>query len=241
VVKEVLKQGDLPERLPQLGDTVEVHYVGILKVDGKEFDSSRKRNQPFKFELGKGKVIKGWDLGVATMSKGEISRFTIAPEYGYGRSGAGDSIPPNSKLVFEVELLGWKSQADLLGDGGIMKYVEQKGEGWATPNAQDEVIVSLEARAIGAPDPFLIESEAVFSIEEGHLCDGLGEVVKTMKKGEEARVELSPDCKLIFMSIAANVAKSFDCIRYKSVGKQKSRSVLPLANQSANQERCHSL
>eukprot|EP00890_Picochlorum_soloecismus_P002491 jgi/Picsp_1/3242/NSC_06082-R1_rotamase fkbp 1 len=193
VVKEVLRHGLQSERLPQLGDTVEVHYVGSLEVDGREFDSSRKRNQPFKFELGKGKVIKGWDLGVATMSKGEIAKLTIAPEYGYGPSGAGDSIPPNSTLVFEVEMLGWKSQADVLGDGGIMKYVEHEGDGWATPNAQDEVVLSLEARALGATEPFLIDSKTVFSIEDGHLCDGLGEVVKTMKKGEEARVELSPD------------------------------------------------
>jgi FKBP-type peptidyl-prolyl cis-trans isomerase len=86
------------------GDAVSVHYVGTL-TNGTEFDSSRKRNQPFKFTLGQGKVIKGWDQGVVGMKVGGKRKLTIPPSLGYGARGAPPVIPPNSTLVFEIELV----------------------------------------------------------------------------------------------------------------------------------------
>ncbi len=93
--------------VPTKGQTVEVHYTGTLE-NGKKFDSSRDRNQTFKFQIGTGQVIKGWDEGLSTMKVGGRRQLTIPPDLGYGARGAGGVIPPNAVLLFDVELIGVK-------------------------------------------------------------------------------------------------------------------------------------
>ena len=86
------------------GHAVLVHYTGWL-MDGRKFDSSKDRREPFEFRLGGREVIAGWDEGVAGMKIGGTRKLTIPPELGYGARGAGSAIPPNATLLFEVELL----------------------------------------------------------------------------------------------------------------------------------------
>ena len=91
------------------GDTVSVHYTGTL-TDGTKFDSSRDRGEPIEFPLGQGRVIKGWDEGIAMMHVGDQAVLVIPPAIGYGARGAGGVIPPNATLVFIVELVGVKDR-----------------------------------------------------------------------------------------------------------------------------------
>lgn len=100
---EVLTAGEAGTA-PAPGDTVEVHYVGTL-TNGKKFDSSRDRGRPFSFEVGMGKVIAGWDEMLPLMTVGSKVKATIPPQLGYGSQGAGADIPPDSTLIFEIELL----------------------------------------------------------------------------------------------------------------------------------------
>lgn len=102
-VDEVVGTGPAPEK----GKQVTVHYTGTLE-DGKKFDSSKDRNQPFTFTIGVGQVIKGWDEGVMSMKVGGKRKLTIPPDLAYGQRGAPPAIPPGATLLFEVELLDVK-------------------------------------------------------------------------------------------------------------------------------------
>ncbi|XP_074600927.1 peptidyl-prolyl cis-trans isomerase Fkbp12 [Brevipalpus obovatus] len=103
---QTTKPGD-SSTYPRNGQTVVVHYTGTLE-NGTKFDSSRDRGKPFKFKIGKGEVIKGWDQGVARMSLGERAKLICTPDFAYGSRGHPGVIPPNATLIFDVELLGFE-------------------------------------------------------------------------------------------------------------------------------------
>lgn len=101
---ETLSAGD-GTTFPKKGQRVTVHYTGTL-TDGTKFDSSRDRNSPFQFTIGMQQVIRGWDEGVAQMSLGQRATLTCSSDYAYGQRGYPGIIPPDSTLIFDVELLG---------------------------------------------------------------------------------------------------------------------------------------
>jgi len=101
---EVIEKPENCEVKSQKGSLLSMHYKGTF-ADGKQFDSSYDRNQPFTFQIGVGQVVKGWDQGLLDMCVGEKRRLTVPPHLGYGEHGAGDVIPPQATLHFDTELL----------------------------------------------------------------------------------------------------------------------------------------
>jgi len=102
---EHVSRPDACEKTAENGNQLTMHYTGTLQSDGTKFDSSVDRNEPFKFQLGVGQVIKGWDEGIVGMCVGEKRKLTVPPELGYGDQGAGDVIPGGATLVFDIELI----------------------------------------------------------------------------------------------------------------------------------------
>ncbi|GAB0185431.1 peptidyl-prolyl cis-trans isomerase FKBP1B [Grus japonensis] len=108
---ETISPGD-GRTFPKKGQTCVVHYTGMLQ-NGKKFDSSRDRNKPFRFKIGRQEVIKGFEEGVTQMSLGQRAKLTCTPEMAYGATGHPGVIPPNATLLFDVELLRWHSGRSL--------------------------------------------------------------------------------------------------------------------------------
>ncbi|XP_041652435.1 peptidyl-prolyl cis-trans isomerase FKBP4 [Cheilinus undulatus] len=191
VLKLVKREGTGTE-LPMTGDKVFVHYVGTL-LDGTHFDSSRDRGEKFSFELGKGQVIKAWDIGVATMKIGELCQLICKPEYAYGSAGSPPKIPPSASLVFEVELFEFRGE-DITEDedGGIIRRIITKGQGYSKPNEG----AAVEVTVVGScEDRVFDERELKFEVGDGEslgLPAGMERAIMAMEQGEEALFIMKP-------------------------------------------------
>ncbi|XP_032720207.1 peptidyl-prolyl cis-trans isomerase FKBP5 isoform X2 [Lontra canadensis] len=189
-VLKIVKRVGNSEETPMIGDKVYVHYKGKLS-NGKKFDSSHDRNEPFVFSLGKGQVIKAWDIGVATMKKGEICHLLCKPEYAYGSAGSLPKIPSNATLFFEIELLDFKGE-DLFEDGGIIRRIKRKGEGYSNPNEGATVEIHLEGRYDGRTFDC---RDVVFIVGEGEDHDipiGIDKALEKMQREEQCILYLGP-------------------------------------------------
>ncbi|MCJ8733604.1 hypothetical protein PDJAM_G00225440 [Pangasius djambal] len=191
VLKLVKREGTGTES-PMTGDKVFVHYVGTL-LDGTQFDSSRDRGEKFSFELGKGQVIKAWDIGVATMRIGEICQLICKPEYAYGSAGSPPKIPPSATLVFQVELFDFHGE-DITEDedGGIIRRIITKGEGYSKPNEGASVEVHVEGTHEGR---VFDDRDLKFEVGDGENLDlplGVEKSLQAMEQGEESLFIIKP-------------------------------------------------
>ncbi|KAI5109244.1 peptidyl-prolyl cis-trans isomerase FKBP5 isoform X1, partial [Silurus meridionalis] len=185
----VKRHGTEGER-PMIGDKVYVHYTGKL-LNGKKFDSSFDHKEPFVFNVGKGQVIKAWDIAVRSMQKGEVCLLMCLPEYAYGSVGSPPKIPPNSTLLFEVELLSFRGE-ELTEDGGILKRIKVKGEGYSNPNDGATVHVHLEGRCCGRLFDIRDTTFVVGESEDMGVPLGVDRAMEKMQKGECCLLYLKP-------------------------------------------------
>lgn len=190
--KEIKTTGSGDDQ-PCSGDTVFVHYVGTL-TDGTKFDSSRDRGDQFSFVLGQGKVIKGWDVGVATMKRGELAVLTCRSDYAYGDTGSPPTIPPKATLCFEVELFDWKGE-DLSKDQdeGILRTRLHKGEGFESPNDGASCEVHITGRY---NDQIFEDRDVSFVVGEGTesgVVAGIDHAIKKFIRGERSKLKIKAE------------------------------------------------
>lgn len=192
VKKKILKEG-VGEELPSKGCRVSLHYTGTL-LDGTQFDSSVERGVPFEFELGRESVIKAFDMGVATMRKGEKCILTCAPEYAYGSAGSGPNIPPNATLQFELEMLSWELEDLSPGHNkGILRAVVKASEKKRTPNEFAHVHVHLVGKH---EDRVFEDREVKFDLGMGTdfgVVSGVEIALEKFRLYETSRLILKPE------------------------------------------------
>ncbi|HFC12073.1 MAG TPA: FKBP-type peptidyl-prolyl cis-trans isomerase [Anaerolineae bacterium] len=173
---------------PQKGDYVSVHYVGTL-LDGTEFDNSHKRGEPFEFPIGEGRVIKGWDVGIAQLKVGGKARLIVPPEMAYGTQGAGGVIPPNATLVFEVELVDVKAAPKI-------EYIEiEEGSGAKPQRGQKVAVHYVGTLADGTEfDNSLNRGQPIqFQLGVGRVIPGWDQGIALMREGGKATLIIPPE------------------------------------------------
>lgn len=198
---------------PSTGDRVKVHYTGYLFENGekgKKFDSSVDRGQPFEFQLGKGQVIRGWDEGIAQLGKGDKATLIIPAELGYGSQGAGGVIPPNATLLFEVELIDFKSPVKaepFAVEGkkvektasGLEYIVLSKGTGAQAEKGKTVSVhytgyLSNQGKCGQVFDSSVERGEPIeFPLGQGYVIKGWDEGIALMKVGDKMRLIIPAD------------------------------------------------
>lgn len=172
---------------------VSLHYTGRL-TDGTKFDSSVDRNEPFEFQLNKGSVIKAFDMGVASMKKGEKCFLTCHPDMAYGKAGSPPNIPPEATLIFELELLNWKGE-DLSPkkNDGIVRFIVTKGAKRGSPKEGSLVKIHYKGTFDGK---VFEERDVEFTLgeaSEAKVIEGLEIALEKFKEGEKSRLIISPE------------------------------------------------
>ena len=173
---------------PQAGNLVTVHYVGTLE-NGAQFDSSRDRGEPFTFQIGVGDVIAGWDEGVASMKVGGKRKLTIPPDLAYGSRGAGDVIPPNATLIFEVELLEVKEAPQVQIEDIVV------GSGPEVKKGDTITVHYTGTLADGVKFDSSLDRDQPFSVQigVGNVIKGWDQGLIGMKVGGKRRLTIPPE------------------------------------------------
>ncbi|KAL6257206.1 hypothetical protein P5V15_012134 [Pogonomyrmex californicus] len=187
VLKKIIKEG-VGDETPSNGCKVKVHYTGTL-LDGTKFDSSRDREKPFKFDLGRSSVIKGWDIGVASMKKGEIAVLTCSPKYAYGDNGSPPLIPAKATLQFEIELLEWHGEDLSPGkDKSIQRFQITAGKNYDNPGEGSNVKIHIVGKY---NDQVFEDRDVEFILGEGEgagIVEGVEIALQRFLSGEKSRL-----------------------------------------------------
>lgn len=198
-----IQEGDGPK--PQPGEVVAVHYRGTLE-DGTEFDNSYDRGEPINFALGRGMVIRGWDEGIALLKVGGKAKLIIPPDLAYGETGVEGAIPPNSTLIFEVELISilpgapeaptMVEETEYVTTDSGLKYADLEVGDGPTPESGQTVLVHYTGwledgtkfdSSLDRGQPFS------FVLGEGRVIRGWDEGVATMKVGGKRQLVIPPE------------------------------------------------